>query len=232
VNELKEKPISDVPVVVLDTETTGLHPYLGHRVVEIGAVRLETNSEGPWQVTAEFNQLLQPGRRMDPGASRINGIYDEELINAPPFGNVASELLRMLDGAVLVAHNAQFDAGFLGIELYIRSLAKPGKHESTLSNPWICTLQLARRHFYFGRNSLSHIAKRLGIRFGRAHRALNDVYVTAEVFKRMVRELNRDRFFSVGDFLHAQGGAIFTPPPPQVSLAQPLNEALIEGKAL
>jgi DNA polymerase III subunit epsilon len=230
--ELLERPFSQVPLVVLDTETTGLHAGLGHRIVEIAAVRLETGPGSRWQETAQINQLINPGRPMDRGASRVNGITDQDLADKPSFAEVADLLLPILDGALLVAHNAAFDAEFVGLELYIRALSSGQRHDSVLANPWLCTLELARRHFHFGRNGLGHIARMLGVRTGRAHRALNDVYVTAEVARRMSQELARQRFETVGDLLHAQGGAIFTPPPPQPFLPRPVVEAMANGRSL
>ena len=82
-DDLLAKPIDQAAVVVLDTETTGLFPAQGHRIVEIGAVRYEPGSDGPWQAVAEFSQLIQPDRRMDPGASRVNGIWDADLLGMP-----------------------------------------------------------------------------------------------------------------------------------------------------
>ncbi|MEZ4592494.1 MAG: exonuclease domain-containing protein [Chloroflexota bacterium] len=202
---LLEKRPSDVPIVVLDTETTGLYPGLGHRIVEIGAIRLEN-----WREVGQVSRLIQPGRKMDPKASAVNGIADTDLLGQPTFGQVADELLALLDGAVVVAHNAEFDAGFVGQELLIHGLQTRGQ-AAALPNPWLCTLLLARRHFHFGRNGLSHIARHLGVRMGRAHRALNDVYMTAEILKRMVRQLEQQRLETVGDLLHAQGGAIYAP---------------------
>lgn len=259
--DFAEKRPADIPIVVLDTETTGLEPGLGHRVVEIGAVRLETAGGKPWQVTAEMSQLINPGRRMDPAASRINGIYDSDLASAPSFHDVQPDLLQLVDGALLVAHNARFDADFLGIEFYIEGMSGQqrgtrgnlpsqdrgqelgGTQEGSLTavleaeapiplNPWLCTLQLARRHFHFGRNSLAHIAKNLGVRMGRAHRALNDVYMTAEVLKRMVRVLAGQRLETVGDLMYAQGGPIHVPAPPHVYLPPPLDEAMAAGRSL
>lgn len=226
--ELEDKRIADIPIVVLDTETTGLHTGLGNRIVELAAVRLEN-----WQEASRLTYLLQPERRMDPSASRVNGIYDEDLAGAPRFVDIQSELLTLLDGALLAAHNAAFDADFLGAELYIAGFGRqtpPGK--PLLPNPWLCTLLLARRFFYFGQNNLAHVASRMGVQVNRAHRALSDVYTTAEVLKRMTRELQTQRLFTVGDLLLAQGGPIYTPGPAPVVLPEPLATAVRDKSAL
>ena len=235
-DNLLDLPLNEAPVVVLDTETTGLNPNTGDRVVEIGAIRFGPGPSGPWQKQGEFNQLIQPGRRMDPGASRVNRIFDEDLAGKPLFTEVAADFLAFVDGAIIVAHNARFDADFMGMELYIHNLNEPDQKGGELNNPWLCTLQLARRHFYFGRNNLSHIARAMGVRAGKphraAHRALNDVIMTAEVLKRMSRELAEMRLISVGDLLHAQGGAIYAPKPANTSLPPLLAEALSKRRPL
>ena len=223
-----EKTLAEVPLVVLDTETTGLRPELGHRVVEVAAVRLEN-----WQKVAEISQLIQPGRPVDVDASAVHGIYDKDLQDAPPFTQVWPPLLALCEGALLVAHNAAFDAGFLGMELYIAGIrTPPAGTPATLTNPWLCTLQLARRHFTFGRNNLGHIARQLGVRVGRAHRALTDVYTTAEVLKRMAHELGRQRLRTVGDLLHAQGGPIYALQPPPLVLPDAVAEAIQHNRQL
>ncbi len=225
VHGLEKRP-SDVPLVILDTETTGLYPGLGHRVVEIGAIRLEN-----WREVGRMSTLLHPGRKMDAKASSVNGITDADLVGQPTFGEIVNDLLALLDGAVLVAHNAEFDAGFLGQELVIHGLKTEGV-PVTLTNPWLCTLQLARRYFHFGRNNLSHIARHLGIRMGQAHRAMGDVYMTAEVFKRMVRTLQQRKLETVSDLFLAQGVPVYAPPPARLNLPPALNAALVNGRNL
>lgn len=216
-----EAPIAETPVVVLDTETTGLCAWQGDRVVEIAAIRLEDG-----QVVEAFDQLVNPGRHMPAEASAVCGITDAHLADAPPFGAVADPLLALLDGALIVAHNARFDATFLALELLVDGRLPEPPTAPLLPNPWLCTLQLARRHFHFGRNSLSAIARRLGVRSGRKHRALSDVYTTTAIFKQMVRELEQRRLRDVPDLLHAQGGPIYTPAPPRPALPAPIGEAL------
>ena len=224
--DFAEKRPSDVPIVVLDTETTGLFAEMGHRVVEIGAVRLEN-----WQEVGQINTLLQPNRPMESKASQVNGIRDADLVGQPTFAAISVELLALLDGALLVAHNAEFDARFLGMEFYIQGM-QAGKPPVQLANPWLCTLQLARGYFNFGRNNLGHIANLLGVRTGNAHRALADVYTTAEILKRMVKELERQRLTTVGDLLYAQGSDIFAPDFTNLQLPDELDVALQNDRSL
>jgi len=228
-DDLLLKPIEEAAVVVLDTETTGLFPAAGHRVVEIGAVRYEPGPGGPWQAVAEFSQLLQPHRLMDPGATRVNGITDAELRGKPGFADIAGQLLTLLDGALIVAHNAAFDAGFLGMEV---QQWRPGQVAETLPNPWLCTMRLARTFFYFGGGGLGHIARILNVPVGRAHRALNDVYVTAAVLKHMVHDLARmDRRY-VGDLLDSQGGALYATAPQSIGLPAPFELAVEQRRPI
>ncbi|MFN2223374.1 MAG: exonuclease domain-containing protein [Candidatus Promineifilaceae bacterium] len=228
-DDLLWTPIEEAPVVVLDTETTGLFPALGHRVVEIGAVRFEPGLKGPWRAVAEFSQLLQPDRHMDPGATRVNNITDADLLGKPRFADVAGQLLELLDGALIVAHNASFDAGFLGMELH---LWRPGQVEETLPNPWLCTMLLARSFFYFGGNSLGHIARVLNVPVGLAHRALNDAYVTAGILKRFVQDLAEMDLRLVGDLLDAQGGALYATSPESAHLPPPFDLALAQRRPI
>ncbi len=222
--ELTDKRLADVPIVVLDTETTGLDPLMGHRVVEIGALRLEH-----WRPVAEMGRLVQPDRKLDPGASRVHGIYDEDLAGQPAFVEIAGELLALMDGALLVAHNAAFDAGFVGMEFRLSGYARDD-HAPMPPNPWLCTLQLARRRFHFGRNNLGAVARQLNIRVDNAHRALADVYTTAAILKRMSEQLQAQGVETVGDLLQAQGGPIYAPPPaPPVDLPPLLADALASG---
>ncbi len=221
-----EKRPSEIPIVIIDTETTGLFPEMGHRVVEIGAVRLEN-----WREVGQMNTLLNPGRPMDMDASRVNGITDADLAGKPAFADIAADLLPLLDGALLVAHNAEFDAGFLGMEFYIQGI-RAGQMPLRLVNPWLCTLQLARGYFHFGRNNLGHIAHLLGVRQGQAHRALADVYTTAEILKRMIKELEQQRFYTVGDLLYAQGREIFAPDFAVPEVPEVLMAAMENGRSL
>lgn len=224
--ELLDLPLSRAPLVVLDTETTGLSPAMGHRVVEVAAVRLQG-----WREVGQFTSLVNPGRSMDPDASRVNGIYDDDLVDAPPFAHIAPSLHALLQNAILVAHNARFDAAFLGMEFTLLQDAAPGDHARWgLPNPWLCTLQLARNLFNFRRNNLAQVARSLGVHVKPTHRALSDVHTTIGVLTRMAKQREAGRLQTVGDLLRAQGGPIYVPrhshlPLPQ-RLAGPLSKAL------
>lgn len=224
--DFADKRPLEIPIVVLDTETTGLWPQMGHRIVEIGAVRYENGEE-----VGQLSTLLNPDRKMEADASRVNGIEDIDLIDQPTFAEIVPELSALLDGALLVAHNASFDAGFLGMELFITQYS--GEPEPiSLTNPWLCTLELARAYFGFGRNNLGAIARRLGVQMAQAHRALSDVYTTAGIFKHMVKELDRQHVRTVDDFLYAQGGEIYVPVPPRFVLPAEIEDALRHGRDL
>jgi len=167
----------DRPLAVVDVETTGLSPRYGDRVVEVGLLRVE----GGREVT--FESVVNPRRPISPGATAVHGITEEMVAMAPRFGDLADHVWRLLDGAILVGHNAPFDWSFLNAER--RDLGLP-----PLENPLIDTLALARQHFAFPRNSLGAIARELGLPVPVQHRALADVRTTWEVFKRFLADLS------------------------------------------
>jgi DNA polymerase-3 subunit epsilon len=133
--------------VVLDTETTGLEPEAGHRIIEIGCVevvnRRATNNR--------FHRYLNPGRLVDRGAVEVHGIEDEFLAKQPRFAEVAHELLEFVKGAELVIHNADFDVEFINHELR-RIDGVP--HQIRDCCTALDTLALARRMHPGQRNSL------------------------------------------------------------------------------
>ena len=106
--------------IVLDTETTGLEPSQGHRVIEIGCVELINR-----RLTGNnYHQYLQPDREIDEGALQVHGISNEFLKDKPRFGDVVDDLMSYLKGAELVIHNAPFDVGFLNHELKLDDKAR------------------------------------------------------------------------------------------------------------
>jgi DNA polymerase III subunit epsilon len=167
------------PVAFVDVETTGFHPHRGDRIVEVAALRIE-----PDGTTRRLRSLVQPFRPIPPGASDVHGIEDGDVADAPPFSEVAGPLERVLREAVLIAHNAPFDLGFLAWHF-----AFAGRHPVRLTG--IDTLAMARALYGMGGNALPALARRFGIRARSSHRALGDVLTLQGVLPRLVREWGR-----------------------------------------
>jgi DNA polymerase III subunit epsilon len=167
--------------IFLDTETTGLSPDAGDRVIEIGCVEmLNRRLSGN-----DLHFYLNPERPNSEDAVRIHGLTDEFLADKPLFASVADELLAYLAGAEVVIHNAAFDIGFLNAEL--RRIGK-GRIESVVGRV-ADSLQMAREMFPGKSNSLDALCKRLEVdNTGRSlHGALLDAGLLAEVYIRMTR---------------------------------------------
>jgi DNA polymerase III subunit epsilon len=165
--------------VVLDTETTGLSPEKGHRVIEIGCIELvERRPTG-----ARFHRYLNPERDIDMGALEVHGISEEFLRDKPRFAEVASELLAFIDGAELVIHNAAFDVSFLDAEL-----ERAGAPDRVATRARVVdTLALARERYPGQKNSLDALCRRLGVdnSHRELHGALLDASLLAEVYLAM-----------------------------------------------
>lgn len=166
--------------IVLDTETTGLEPAEGHRVIEIGCV--EIVNRRPTGRT--FHQYLNPEREIDRAAEDVHGLSGTFLADKPRFGEIAAEFLAFVDGAELVIHNAAFDVGFLDAEL--ARLDPPGRPVAEFCGI-LDTLMLARQLHPGQRQSLDALCKRYGVdNSGRdLHGALLDAQLLAEVFLAM-----------------------------------------------
>lgn len=166
--------------IVLDTETTGLSPEEGHRIIEIGCIELLNR-----RVTRNrFHVYLNPERSIDPGASEVHGIRDEFLADKPRFVEIAGDFLNFVGGAELVIHNAPFDVGFLNHEL-----RRLGEDQGELGSYCAVTdtLALARKKHPGQRNSLDALCKRYGVDNSRRelHGALLDAEILADVYLAM-----------------------------------------------
>ena len=166
--------------IVLDTETTGLEPAEGHRIIEIGCV--EILHRRPTGRT--FHQYLNPERDIDRAAEDVHGLSRAFLADKPRFGEIAAEFLAFIDGAELVIHNAAFDVGFLDAEL--ARLDPPAPPVATTCGI-LDTLMLARQLHPGQRQSLDALCKRYSVdNSGRdLHGALLDAQLLAEVFLAM-----------------------------------------------
>jgi DNA polymerase-3 subunit epsilon len=170
--------------IFLDTETTGLSPESGDRIIEIGC--LEMNNRRMTGETLHF--YLNPERRNHPDAVKIHGLTDEFLADKPLFASIADELLEFVSGAEIIIHNASFDVGFLNEEL--RRIGRP-KFPGFV--PKITDSLLMAREMFPGKaNSLDALCKRLEVdNSNRAlHGALLDAGLLAEVYIRMTRGQN------------------------------------------
>jgi DNA polymerase-3 subunit epsilon len=166
--------------IVLDTETTGLEPADGHRIIEIGCVELVNR-----RLTGNhYHQYLQPDRQIDPGAVEVHGITNEFLQEKPRFADVVEDLIAFVRGSELVIHNAPFDVGFLNHELNLLGGGWPPVAE-------ICgvldTLTMARRLHPGQKNNLDALCKRYGIDNSQRekHGALLDAEILADVYLAM-----------------------------------------------
>src|SRR5262250_301571 len=164
--------------IVLDTETTGLDPFQGHRLVEIGCVELFNRI--PTGTT--FHRYVNPQRDMPAEAFAVHGLSIDFLKDKPCFAEIAEELLAFIGDAPLIIHNAAFDLAFLNAELERCSKALIARDRL------VDTLLLARRRHPAGPNSLDHLCARYGIDNSHRtkHGALLDAELLAEVYIELV----------------------------------------------
>jgi DNA polymerase-3 subunit epsilon len=168
-------------ILALDTETTGMSPADGHRLVEVARVAVVDGALGE-----EWSSLIDPGRPIPPDATRVHGIRDDMVATAPKSGEVGRALREACADLPLVFHNAPFDLPFL-LWLFREAGAPP------LLNPVVDTLGLARGLFGTGNNSLGALAQRLGLPAETAHRALGDTRTTARAFVALAARWEREK---------------------------------------
>ncbi|MGH6854152.1 MAG: DNA polymerase III subunit epsilon [Aestuariivirga sp.] len=164
--------------IILDTETTGLDPLQGHRIVEIGAVELINHVPSG----RTFHVYINPQRVIPAEAIAVHGLSDIFLKDKPVFAKIADEFLEFIADSQLVIHNASFDMSFLNAEL--GSLGR----NPILPDRVVDTLQLARRKHPMGPNSLDALCKRYGIDNSKRaqHGALLDSHLLADVYIELV----------------------------------------------
>lgn len=167
--------------IFLDTETTGLYPDQGHRIIEIAAV--EIFNRRPTQ--RHFHIYINPEREIDPGAQEVHGISLEFLQDKPLFAKIAEEFIEFIRGAELIIHNAPFDVGFLNMELARLNLDKLESYISGI----IDTLKMAKEMRPGQRNNLDALCRHYGIDNSQRtlHGALLDAELLAEVYIAMTR---------------------------------------------
>lgn len=167
--------------IFLDTETTGLNPESGDRIVEIGCIEMVNR-----RLTGESRHVyLNPERKGNEEAIKVHGLTDAFLADKPKFAEVADDVIGFLAGAEVIIHNAAFDVGFLNAEL--KRLGRPAFH--TVAAKVTDTLLMAREMFPGKANSLDALCKRLEVdnTHRTLHGALLDAGLLAEVYIRLTR---------------------------------------------
>ncbi|MEJ2755924.1 MAG: DNA polymerase III subunit epsilon, partial [Gammaproteobacteria bacterium] len=170
--------------VVLDTETTGMDPAAGHRIIEIGCVEMV----GRRLTQQHYHVYINPDRQVDEGAIQVHGITNEYLADKPRFADIAQAFMTFVAGAELIIHNAAFDVGFINHEL--QRLAQAGGEDfGTLEQHCtvLDTLKLAREKHPGQRNSLDALCRRYEVDNTQRtlHGALLDSEILAEVYLAM-----------------------------------------------
>src|SRR5688572_26444517 len=158
------QPLRDVPIAVVDLETTGASADFGHRVIEIGIVRVEAG-----RVVAEYEQLIDPERRISAGVTALTGITQAMVTGQPRFCDQLPVALELLRGAAVMGHNVRFDLSFLRKEF--RRAGQEITEALGSDVPVLDTVRIARRRFGRGGNALQVLSRRMGIEPTIAHRA-------------------------------------------------------------
>jgi DNA polymerase-3 subunit epsilon len=162
--------------IILDTETTGLEPKQGHRIIEIGCVEMINR-----KLTGNhYHQYINPQRKVDVGAIEVHGISNEFLTDKPLFTDIVDDFLHYIKGAELVIHNAPFDVGFINNELMLaeKETSKPFERVADFCTV-LDTLVMARRMHPGQKNNLDALCRRYGI--DNSHRELHGALLDAEI---------------------------------------------------
>lgn len=174
--------------IVLDTETTGLDPKQGHRIIELAAIELD----GRKISVRRFHRYLNPEREIDAGAAAVHGLTYERLQDEPKFADIAPTFLEFIEGAELIIHNAPFDIGFLNHELLLLGLPP-------LQNEVLDTLKVAREMHPGKKNSLNALCGRYEI--DNAHRTLHGALLDTELLAEVYFAMTRGQESLLGDDL-------------------------------
>lgn len=167
------------PLTFVDVETTGASAA-GSRVLEIGAVRVENGV-----TVAKLSSLVDPRQPVPEWITGLTGISDRDVAGAPPFAGIAPEVVRLMDGAVFVAHNVWFDYSFVGMEF--------GRLGLAFTPPALCTVVMSRRLFpQYRHHRLADLIDRHGLRAANRHRAYDDALCLWQWFGLCLAEFDLD----------------------------------------
>lgn len=196
--------------IILDTETTGLDPSQGHRIIEIGCVELVNR-----RLTGNrYHRYLQPDREIDAGAVEVHGITNDFLADKPRFHELADEFFEFIKGAELIIHNAAFDLGFLNHEL-----ARAGVHYGRVQDHCavLDTLMLARQRHPGQSNSLDALCRRYSV--DNSHRDLHGALLDAEILAELYLAMTGGQVTLLLD--GAASGIVMRSPLPQLDPHRP-----------
>ncbi len=211
--------------IVFDTETTGLEPLKGDRLVEIGAVELFNHLP----TGRDFHIYINPERSMPVEAFRVHGLSDEFLADKPVFSALVDDFIEFIGDATLIAHNASFDIGFINAEF--ARLGKPPIGPERV----IDTLALARRKHPMGPNSLDALCSRYGIDSSKrtVHGGLIDSVLLAEVYLELIGGRQPDLVLvpEVASEVRDDGGLVIVAPPQQRPVPRPFRVTAEEQAA-
>ena len=209
--------LSSARFAFLDLETTGLSPWFGDRVCEVGIVLTEGR-----RIKQQYQTLVNPERPLSIGAASTNGLTDKQLAREPLFAEIADEVTEWLRGTVVVCHNAQFDIQFLDSEFHRL------KREIVIPN-LIDTLMLARKNYDLPSYSLHSIAEAFHVPVTTAHRALDDAHTARGIFFGMMdglKEFNKP----LDEYIGVYNSPVW--PNEGIQLPTELGEAIYSKKKL
>lgn len=213
--------------IVLDTETTGLNPRSGDRIIEIGCVELINR-----RLTGNnFHVYINPERDSEEGALAVHGLTTEFLSDKPKFAEIAAELRDYISGAEIIIHNAPFDVGFLDAEFSRLNVPSFAEHVGAI----VDTLVQAKEMHPGKRNSLDALCDRYGV--SNAHRALHgallDAELLAEVYLAMTRGQNSLTIdLDVDEETSANGGKADVKPMPEIIVLSASDEELVQHETV
>ncbi|NDR57538.1 DNA polymerase III subunit epsilon [Aliiruegeria sabulilitoris] len=202
--------------IVMDTETTGLDPYDGHRIVEIGGVELENHVP----TGRTYHQYINPRRNMPMEAYEVHGISEEFLADKPLFEAIAQDFMDFIQDAVLVIHNAPFDMKFLNAELEWAGFPKLPKAQA------LDTLAMARKRFPGSPSSLDALCRRFNIDNSSRtlHGALLDSEILADVYLELIGGRQPDFALASNSQSSSNSGSAWRPRPRPTPLPSKLTE--------
>ena len=214
--------LRDIPLAFVDVETTGASADWGDRVIEVGVVRVENGVK-----VAEYQQLIDPQRRIGAGITALTGITPEMCAGQPTFTGQLPAMLEHLRGAAVLGHNVRFDLSFLNKEF-----RRAGQEMSAAlgAAPVMDTVRIARRRFGRGGNGLQVLSRRLGIEPVTAHRALADAQTTHLLFDKLMAPVGGWDLTLCDAYVH-QGGPMGLLPLSQRESPLPLElEEVLEQR--